>query len=196
MSGHDWLGPQRAEAASDRILDAATELFVQHDVSTVGMNDIARAAGCSRATLYRYFDSRDVLYKAYVDREANRLYEQMIKIVAEIDDPQERLLAAMTKCLKMVRQSPALSAWFAPSDSPIGAAIADRSEAIHAMVAGFLMALGDDEPAVIQRRARWLVRILVSLLSFPEDDEADERAMAEEFLIPIIFPEDRPVHAD
>ena len=33
MSGHDWLGPQRAEAASDRILDAATELFVQHDVS-------------------------------------------------------------------------------------------------------------------------------------------------------------------
>lgn len=196
MSGHDWLGPQRAEAASDRILDAATELFVQHDVATVGMNDIARAAGCSRATLYRYFDSRDALYKAYVDREANRLYEQMIKVVAEIADPQERLLAMMTKCLKIVRQSPALSAWFTPSDSPIGAAIADRSEAIHAMVAGFLMSLGCDDPAVIQRRARWLVRILVSLLSFPEDDEAEERAMAEEFLIPIIFPADRAVRAN
>lgn len=191
MSGHDWLGPQRAEAASDRILDAATELFVQHDVSTVGMNDIARAAGCSRATLYRYFDSRDVLYKAYVDREAHLLYEQMIKVVSEIEDPRERLLEAMTKCLKIVRQSPALSAWFTPTDSPIGAAIADRSEAIHAMVAGFLMSLGRDDPAVIQRRARWMVRILVSLLSFPEDNEPDERAMAEEFLIPVVFPADQ-----
>ena len=30
------------------------------------LNDIARAAGCSRATLYRYFDNRDALHAAYV----------------------------------------------------------------------------------------------------------------------------------
>ena len=57
-------------------------------------------------------------YKAYVDREANRLYEQMIKIVAEIDDPQERLLTAMTKCLQDGSSSPALSAWFTPATHP------------------------------------------------------------------------------
>ena len=49
MAGRDWLGSRRAEVAADRILDAAGELFAHNDVSTVGMNEIAHAAGCSRA---------------------------------------------------------------------------------------------------------------------------------------------------
>lgn len=32
------------------------------------MADVARAAGCSRATLYRYFADRDELRLAYMDR--------------------------------------------------------------------------------------------------------------------------------
>ena len=66
MPGRDWLGSRRAEVAADRILDAAGALFAEHDVAGVGMNDIARAAGCSRATLYRYFENREVLHTAYV----------------------------------------------------------------------------------------------------------------------------------
>lgn len=58
MAGKDWLGTRRAEVAADRILDAAGELFAHNDVSSVGMNEIAHAAGCSRATLYRYFENR------------------------------------------------------------------------------------------------------------------------------------------
>ncbi|MCW1956998.1 MAG: TetR/AcrR family transcriptional regulator, partial [Mycobacterium sp.] len=45
----DWLGPQRSAAACDRILEAAAMLFAERGVESVGMNDIARAAGCSRA---------------------------------------------------------------------------------------------------------------------------------------------------
>ena len=37
------------------------------------MNEIARAAGCSRATLYRYFENREALRTAYVHRETHRL---------------------------------------------------------------------------------------------------------------------------
>jgi len=188
MSGHDWLGSQRAEAASDRILDAATELFVQHDVSTVGMNDIARAAGCSRATLYRYFDSRDALYRSYVDREANRMYEKMIKLISEIEDPRERFLSAVVQCLELVRQSPALAAWFTPDDSPVGATIADQSMNIQSMVAGFLLSLGPQDADTIDRRARWVIRVLTSLLMLPGQDPADERALIEEFVVPLVCP--------
>ena len=49
----DWLAESRTEAAADRILDAADALFASHDAASVGMNDIAKASGCSRATLYR-----------------------------------------------------------------------------------------------------------------------------------------------
>lgn len=60
----DWLSGHRNEAAVDRILDAAQELYTQRDSESIGMNEIARAAGCSRATLYRYFENREALRTA------------------------------------------------------------------------------------------------------------------------------------
>ncbi|HEY4797425.1 MAG TPA: helix-turn-helix domain-containing protein, partial [Mycobacterium sp.] len=75
MAANDWLSERRTEIAADRILDAAEELFTRDDPASVGMNEIARAAGCSRATLYRYFDNREALRTAYVHRETRRLSE-------------------------------------------------------------------------------------------------------------------------
>ena len=75
MAANDWLSERRTEVAADRILDAAEELFTRHDPGSVGMNEIAKAAGCSRATLYRYFENREALRNAYVHRETHRLSE-------------------------------------------------------------------------------------------------------------------------
>jgi len=188
MSGKDWLGSRRAEVAADRILDAAGDLFAQHDVATVGMNDIARAAGCSRATLYRYFENREMLHTAYVHRESFRLYEQLTELVSGIPDPRERLLTGLTTSMTLVRESPALSSWFATADSPIGAEIAEQSEVIQALTSGFLLSLRPDDPDVVHRRAHWLVRVLTSLLIFPGRDADDERAMLEEFVVPLLCP--------
>jgi len=188
VAGTDWLGSRRAEVAADRILDAAGELFAEHDVSTVGMNEIARAAGCSRATLYRYFENREALYTAYVHRESYSLYRQMTDLISGIDDPRERLLAGLTTSMKLVRESPALSSWFATTDSPIGAEMAEQSEVIQALSATFLLSLRPDDPAVVDRRARWLVRVLTSLLIFPGHNADDERAMLEEFVVPLVCP--------
>ncbi|EUA58029.1 tetR family transcriptional regulator domain protein [Mycobacterium intracellulare 1956] len=41
---------------------------------------------------------------------------------------------------------------------------------------------------MVERRARWVVRVIVSMLLFPGHDEADERAMIEEFVVPIVAP--------
>lgn len=188
MTGRDWLGSRRAEVAADRILDAAGELFADHDVGGVGMNDIARAAGCSRATLYRYFENREALHTAYVHREAYRLHERMTELIGGITDSRERLLAGLTTAMRLVRESPALSSWFATTDSPIGAELAEQSEVVQALTAGFLLSLRPDDPAVVHRRARWLVRVLTSLLIFPGHDADDERAMLEEFVVPLVCP--------
>jgi len=188
MAGKDWLGSRRAEVAADRILDAAGELFALHDVGDVGMNDIARAAGCSRATLYRYFDNREALYTAYMHREAYALHKQISELITGIDDPRERLLGGLTSAMRLVRQSPALRSWFATTDSPIGAEMAEQSEVIQALTAAFLLSLGPDDPHVVERRARWLVRVMTSLLIFPGHDEADERSMLEEFVVPMLSP--------
>jgi AcrR family transcriptional regulator len=184
----DWLAERRGEVAADRILDAAEQLFTQHDPASIGMNEIARAAGCSRATLYRYFENRESLRTAYVHRETYRLGRELMKQTGGIDDPRERLVASIVATLRMVRESPAMSSWFGSSRLPIGGELAGQSEVITALAAGFLNSLGPDDPAAVERRARWAVRVVISLLMFPGRDDADERAMIEEFVVPTVAP--------
>ncbi|BDY26206.1 TetR/AcrR family transcriptional regulator [Mycolicibacterium mageritense] len=183
----DWLGARRTEVAADRILDAADELFTRQDAATVGMHEIASAAGCSRATLYRYFENREALYTAYVHREARRLYDELTLQVADVTDPTERLIEGVLTGLRAVRESPALSSWFATASPPIGGEMAEHSEVIRALVEGFVRSLSDGlADADVGRQARWLVRVMVSMLVFPGTDEADERAMLAEFVAPLV----------
>lgn len=184
----DWLAARRTEVAADRILDAAGELFAQQEAATVGMHEIASAAGCSRATLYRYFENREALYTAYVHREAYRLYREMTEQINSVVDPRERLIEGMMASMRNVRESPALASWFATTQRPIGAEMAEQSEVIRALTEAFVISLAPDDPAVVAHRARWLVRVMTSLFLFPGHDEADERAMLEEFVVPMVVP--------
>jgi AcrR family transcriptional regulator len=188
MPGNDWLALRRNEAAADRILDAAEELYTQRDSDSIGMNEIARAAGCSRATLYRYFENREALRTAYVHRETHRLGREIVTRTGSIEDPHERLIVSILVTLAMVRESPALASWFATTRPPVGGELAGQSDVIAALVAAFLHSLGPDDAAVVERRARWTVRVIVSLLTYPGRDLDEERAMIEEFVVPIIAP--------
>jgi AcrR family transcriptional regulator len=187
MAG-DWLAARRTEVAADRILDAAGQLFAQKEAAAVGMHEIASAAGCSRATLYRYFENREALYTAYVHREAYRLYREMTEQINSVVDPRERLIEGMMASMRNVRESPALASWFATTQRPIGAEMAEQSEVIRALTEAFVISLGPDDPDVVAHRARWLVRVMTSLFLFPGHDEADERAMLEEFVVPMVVP--------
>jgi AcrR family transcriptional regulator len=185
MAG-DWLAARRSEVAADRILDAAAELFAERDAAAVGMHEIARAAGCSRATLYRYFENREALHTAFVNREAYRLFGELSDDIEGVADPAERLVAGVTSALRTVRDSPALASWFAANEPPIGGEMAEQSEVINVLTAAFVNSLGPDEPDVVERRARWLVRVITSLLLFPGRDEADENQMLHDFVVPTV----------
>lgn len=180
----DWLAERRGEVAAEAILDAAEALFTERGAANVGMNDIARASGCSRATLYRYFENRDALYAAYVHREAHRVFADLAERIPRTGDRSERLLAGVTTALRSVRESPALSSWFVATQRPLGGEMAERSEVIGALTESFLASLGLDDVA---RRARWLVRVLVSLLVFPGRDADDERTMLQQFVLPAVL---------
>jgi AcrR family transcriptional regulator len=184
----DWLAARRTEVAADRILDAAGELFAQKEAATVGMHEIASAAGCSRATLYRYFENRDALYTAYMHRESYRLHREMTEQINALVDPRERLIEGMIASLRNVRESPALASWFATTSRPIGAEMAEESEVIKALTEAFVISLGPDDPELVAHRSRWLVRVMTSLMLFPGHDENDERSMLEEFVVPIVLP--------
>lgn len=183
MSGSRWLQAERADLAAEHLLDTAGALFAERGVGAVSMADVAAAAGCSRATLYRYFDGRDALRVAYVHREARRIAGRVAIEVAGVDDPRARLIGAMSSALRLVRGDPTLLAWFSAGDVGATSVVAQSSPVIEALVAS---ALGDPGDPAVRRRARWIVRVLVSLLARPEEDPGDERALLEEFVAPVV----------
>ena len=178
-----WLDEHRSDLAAQQILDAAGRLFAQRGVARTAMGDVARAAGCSRTTLYRYFDGRDALRAAYVHREGRRIGREVAEAVGGIEGPSARLVEAVLEALRRVRGEPTLAAWFAVDDRGLTVEIARRSPVIEAIAAGFLGTPTDED---VVRRARWLVRVIVSLLVMPGTDEEDEREALERFVAPVV----------
>ncbi|TXI38926.1 MAG: TetR/AcrR family transcriptional regulator [Mycobacterium sp.] len=171
---------------AERVLDAAAALFAERGVDAVEMQDIARAAGCSRATLYRCFENRAALHGAFVQREARAVAARLIDHTSGIDDPRQRLLTGLSEALRAVRERPALAAWF--SKTSAGAEAAGSSKAVQVLTAAFVRSLGSGSTEKADRQARWLVRVVASFLVSPGRDIDDERAMLEEFVLPLFFP--------
>jgi AcrR family transcriptional regulator len=187
-----WLRDERDALAAERILDAAARLFVAQGVAATGMADVARAAGCSRATLYRYFENRDELRTAYVHRAARRIGAGVADGVAGIADPTRRLVEAVLDAVDRVRGDPTLAVWFGPGDNALASSMARSSAVIETMVAAFL---GDAADVDTTARARWVVRVVVSLLALPGADRADERRLLERFVAPVVLAPAAPASA-
>ncbi|MCW2765820.1 MAG: putative transcriptional regulator [Nocardioides sp.] len=173
-----WLGDERTRVAAERILDAAAELFVERGVAGVGMGEIARAAGCSRATLYRYFADRNELHLAFVHREARRVGRLVSADAVAATEPADRIVTAVLSAVRRVRETPTLAAWFRTGDAVMTAELAQSSPVIEAL--GLTVV---DDPGA----ARWLVRIIVSLLTVPGRDEQDERELVERYVVPALI---------
>src|SRR5262249_55530927 len=56
-----------------RAVDALLTCIARFGLSKTTLDDVAREAGCSRATLYRYFDGKGALVKRVVDVELARM---------------------------------------------------------------------------------------------------------------------------
>ena len=65
------MAPHTAEDNAKRrqIVEGARTIFLQHGFDAASMNDIARAAGVSKGTLYVYFDNKEQLFEAIVHEE-------------------------------------------------------------------------------------------------------------------------------
>ena len=173
-----WLGSEKTELAAERILDAAGELFALQGVGKPGMDEIARAAGCSRATLYRYFENRRALLHAFAHREALRVTDHVARTTAHEDNPSRRAVEAVLACLAAVRERPHLRAWYA-ADTPVLREVLRESPLIRGFAQSYL---NPDTAAPDPDLADWVLRIILSFLADPGDDPQQERRLLQRFL--------------
>ena len=82
---------REAGAANDggakrrQIMDGARQVFLSAGFDGASMNDIARAAGVSKGTLYAYFDSKETLFEALIRGEYAQSAERLCTFRREGD---------------------------------------------------------------------------------------------------------------
>jgi AcrR family transcriptional regulator len=81
--------PERSDAARNRrvILRTALTLFEERGVTCVTMEEVARASGVGKGTLYRRFPHKGFLCQALLDEPTRHLQEQTLEILREPGTP-------------------------------------------------------------------------------------------------------------
>ncbi len=85
---------RRREANLARILDTAMESIVEGGFGALSMNKLAEAVDYTPGALYRYFDSKDALLSALVNRILEEVGERLAEAAAPVaDNPLARVVA-------------------------------------------------------------------------------------------------------
>lgn len=92
----DAIAVSRARpSARQRILDSAYDLFATRGIRDVGVDEVIERAGVAKATLYRYFRSKDELALAFLDVREQRWTHGWVEHEARRrgGTPEEQLVA-------------------------------------------------------------------------------------------------------
>ncbi len=73
------------------MLEAALSLFSKKGYHNVSMHEVAQKAEFAIGTLYKFFKSKEDLYKALIMEKAEEVHEALMKAIGENEDEVEKL---------------------------------------------------------------------------------------------------------
>lgn len=180
MSTNDWLvDGDRREVAVERIYDAASEMIAQHGLNALNIDKLCLQVHCSRATIYRYVGGKSDIRNVVLARAAARIADA-VRTAVESLSGQERLVAAIVLSLQKVRRDPVGKLMVASIRGGAHEVAWLAKSPMLADVAAELAGLAGGDP----RAARWVVRVVLSLMFWPAEDEEVERQLVERFVVP------------
>ncbi|MBX2873262.1 MAG: TetR/AcrR family transcriptional regulator [Saprospiraceae bacterium] len=94
------------ESRSDHIIQHAKEVFFKKGYSMTAISDVCKSAGCSRTTLYSYFDSKENLYLAVVKKTLSRFLGHFAALEMEDKSGMERVLTLAKGYLDYAKMAP------------------------------------------------------------------------------------------
>lgn len=94
------------ERRTDEILDVAAKVFATHGYQHTEMQLVADEAEVGKGTLYRYFENKEALFLAAVDRGMQLLNTTVKKSHVDIADPLEAMMHGITAYLSFFKVNP------------------------------------------------------------------------------------------
>ena len=95
----------KKEKKRERIITAAGTVFGRYGFKDTRMDKIAAEAGMGKSSLYYYFISKEELFEAVVEREAEHLKYEIIKATRDITDPYKRMKTYVIARMKAFNES-------------------------------------------------------------------------------------------
>lgn len=184
---------------TERVLDGAYEQFCLMGIRRSTMEDVARRAGVSRITVYRRFATKDALVEHVVRREFRRYFDQFRTDIEQAATVADRVVLGFVSALRAIRGNRLIGGLMAVEpDVLIPSMVSDGGRtlgAVQRFVAGRLhseQAAGTVAAEVdVELVAELMARVSASFLITPSqvvdlDDEAQLRALARQFLVPML----------
>jgi AcrR family transcriptional regulator len=175
------------------ILDATGACIARVGFAKTTLDDVARAAGCSRATVYRFFPGKQQLLGAYVEREAASLGAALVAAAADAPTLADAIAIVMSRAAVRLSEHRALTFVATHECELLLPYLAFARESMLLRAAARLVAPAFERFVDAERADRlgeWVARMTLSYLSCPSEhfdlnDAAQVRAVVvDTFLLP------------
>jgi AcrR family transcriptional regulator len=197
MSTAAGTSPKLAIAVPERIVAAAAELISSQGLRGTSVDDIASAAGCGRATVYRYFPGgRAELLEVTMGEGVDRIFT----VCAQVTDHASSLAEAVAGTIN-------IAVLELSNDAVVQQLLVDEPDTIATLISPMriepLFERASEwgvehfsrfiEPALAAHVGEWCVRVVTDHLRSPAPiiditDLSLARTLVDTFLIPTLIP--------
>jgi AcrR family transcriptional regulator len=188
----------KTKPVRERLLDAAEGCLTQFGPQKTSMEDVARAAGMSRATVYRYFENRDALLLGVASRQSANLAADAISYLSRFDNISDWLVEGLLFTLRELPKRPVFASLVTSLDSRASGSLFLGSAGLTQIGVNVLrpMFANAKEQGLLRddidldMLIEWLLRVLWTYLNAPSQAAADEEGMRKLFhmmLIPAVL---------
>ena len=185
-------------SAREHYLSAAEACYARFGLAKTTVEDVAQAAGVSRATVYREFRNRDELLLAVVEREAGRVAVEAELHLRRFDDVGSWIVEGMLFCLGEIPRRPVLAMLLAPEDVGRTSRLILTSEQLLAIGADMLRPIFEPahragllrESVELNTLMDWVLRVLMSYLTVPSHlarNEDEMRHLLRAMILPAVL---------
>jgi len=172
MGKSAWSGnpPGDEHEARARLCDATLRCIARMGLSKTAMSDIAKEAGVTRPTLYRYFDSKTSAFIAAIDGVALEFAQAVARYVLRFDSVEERIIEMIVFVARKFPRHKYLSLALDPECSVVlgeRAFSEERPRELSRIVIAPVVELRPDLCPEAEEIAEVMSRLAISLILFP-----------------------------
>jgi AcrR family transcriptional regulator len=86
----------------NQIIKTATGLFARYGLKKTTMDEIAEKTGIAKGTIYIYFESKEKLFVAIVNKEAEEYFQKLESAINVCSNPEEKLKAFIRSFFEII----------------------------------------------------------------------------------------------